>query len=72
MSDRLSRTRAAVAARRKIYSDSRHEGMGVWESGYAAGLDEPSTMLRYERWFQAVESGQKILTRGERRKDGEI
>jgi hypothetical protein len=55
--DRLPINPDAVQQRREAYYAARREGMGIVDAGVRAGLDEWTTMKRYERWFQAVEAG---------------
>jgi len=45
-----------VQARRETYYACRRKGMGMWESGFAAGLDEQATIKRYERWWKKIGS----------------
>jgi len=53
---KLSRKPADVQARRETYYACRRKGMGMWESGFAAGLDEQATIKRYERWWKKIGS----------------
>lgn len=50
----------AGRARRDRYYELRRQGMSGNAAAYELGVD-PSTGYRYERWFQAVERGERIV-----------
>lgn len=65
MDEKLNRAHAAAAARKEKFYAARRAGMGPWEAAAEAGVGEPATIRRYERWFQALERGEHFLHRGE-------
>lgn len=52
--EKLSMKRADVLARRQAYYQARRNGLDMWSAGNAAGLDDQTTIKRYERWWQEV------------------
>ena len=62
---RLSRKAADVQARREEYYRLRREGLDKWAAGLAAGLEDPATIKRYERWWRAIGSASALDTREE-------
>ena len=50
----LSRKKADVQARREAYYQFRRDGLDMWAAGSAAGLDDQSTIKRYERWWKEI------------------
>lgn len=55
---KLSVKQADVQARREKYYQSRRDGLDMWAAGLAAGLDDQSTIKRYERWWKEI--GQRM------------
>jgi hypothetical protein len=51
---KLSKKLADVQVRRQKYYQARREGLDMWAAGNAAGLEDPGTIKRYERWWQQV------------------
>lgn len=46
--------RADVQARREKYYEFRRDGLDMWAAGFAAGLEDQSTIKRYERWWKEI------------------
>ena len=55
---KLSSSVPGARVRRKRYYELRRQGIEAQHAAYLVGVVEPSTRGMYERWFQALESGQ--------------
>lgn len=56
--EKLSMKRSDVEARREQYYQYRRDGVDMWSAGVAAGLDDETTIKRYERWWREIGSHQ--------------
>ena len=52
---------AGARERRERYYELRRQGLGITDAAAGAGVTDPRTVNRYERWFQATERGDLIV-----------
>jgi hypothetical protein len=57
----LSHSSREAAARRERYTELRHQGTDPVSAACEVGVHDYQARYRYERWFQAAESGQEIV-----------
>ena len=56
-----SHSQAEGRARRERYYQLRRDGVPMVEAAWAVDVPDPVTYRRYERWFQAIESGRQLF-----------
>jgi hypothetical protein len=54
----LSNDRNAARQRREKFYELRRSGLGMVDAAVAAGVADPVSQARYERWYQAIERGE--------------
>lgn len=57
----LSTSPVQARERRERYCALRREGMAMADAAAGAGVNAMDTGARYERWYQAVKSGEVIV-----------
>ncbi len=58
---KLTPSRTLARDRRARYFELRREGMEMFSAAAVVGVFDMQAAGRYERWFQAEESGQEII-----------
>ncbi len=58
---KLTASKTLARDRRARYYELRREGMEMFSAAAEVGVFDKDAALRYERWFQAEESGQEII-----------